>query len=236
MLKLNNVSIAYGNIKALHSISLTVLEGEIVAIIGANGAGKTSTLRAISGLHELISGDIKFGDHLLNNLRPYQIASLGVIQVLEGRRIFPGLTVEENLEMGTCSWRGLRKTDLSDDLDKVFTLFPRLKERRKQLSWQLSGGEQQMLVVGRALMARPKLLLMDEPSLGLAPILVRELYRVIEEINQMGVTILLVEQNAYMALEISCRGYVLENGNITIQGESKNLLNNSQIKKAYLGG
>lgn len=237
MLVLENVSTFYENIPALKGISLNVMEGEIVALIGANGAGKTTTLRTISGLIKPAEGKIMFGGERIDHLPAAQVVAKGIVHVPEGRHIFPGLTVEENLEVGACAWRRSGRQDISEDMDKVFVLFPRLKERRKQLGWSLSGGEQQMLAVGRGLMARPKLLLLDEPSLGLAPVLVEEVFDVLKDINtKMGTTILLVEQNAYMALNLANRGYVIETGEIVLEDESKNLLNNEGVRKAYLGG
>lgn len=237
MLALEGISTFYDNIPALKGVSLNVKEGEIVALIGANGAGKTTTLKTISGLIKPAEGTMIFRGERIDHLGAAQIVSEGIVHVPEGRHVFPGLTVEENLEVGACAWRRSGRQDISEDLDKVFTLFPRLKERRGQLGWSLSGGEQQMLAMGRGLMARPKLLLLDEPSLGLAPVLVEEVFEVLKDINtKMGTTILLVEQNAYMALNLANRGYVIETGEIVLEDESKNLLKNEQVKKAYLGG
>ncbi len=234
MLRLSDIHTFYGNIEALQGVSLEVKEGEIVCLIGANGAGKTTTLMTISGILTPRTGKIElFGKHM-EAFPPHRIVAEGIVQVPEGRRIFPRLTVEENLSMGAFSRED--EEYISEDQEKVFDLFPALKERRKQLGGTLSGGEQQMLAIGRALMARPKLLLMDEPSLGLAPKLVERIFEKIQEINRLGTTILLVEQNAHMALSISMRGYVLETGRIILHGDSKKLLADESIRSAYLGG
>lgn len=232
MLKIEGIDVYYGVIRALKEVSLTVNDGEIVTLIGANGAGKTTTLRAISGLIRPRKGRITFDNHDLTKLAPHEIAGLGIMQVPEGRRVFGNLTVMENLLMGAY----LRKDDISKDLEWVFTLFPRLKERERQKAGTLSGGEQQMLAIGRALMGKPRVMLLDEPSLGLAPLLVYNIFKTIEEINRQGVTILLIEQNAYMALQIAHRAYVLETGRVVMEGTGKELLNNEAVKKAYLGG
>ena len=232
MLKLENVQSGYGEIKVLKDVSLEVKEGEIVTLIGANGAGKTTTLMTISGLNPLRQGAIFFEKQRVDHLPAHQIVRCGIIQVPEGRRIFSQLTVLENLQMGGY----LReKTDAPVDLEKVFSIFPVLKERCYQKAGTLSGGEQQMLALGRALMGRPRLLLLDEPSLGLAPILVQKIFEIIRELNRQGVTILLVEQDAYLALKLAHRGYVMETGRITLSDTGLNLLNNPQVKKAYLG-
>ena len=235
MLKVLDIYVFYGRIQALKGVSLTVDEGEIVTLIGANGAGKTTVLRSISGLQRLEKGKIEFQGQDISGIVPEDLVSMGISHVPEGRRVFPGLTVYENLEIGASSWRKGR-ADLSEDLEKVYTLFPRLKERHKQLAWSLSGGEQQMLAIGRALMARPKLLLLDEPSLGLSPVLVEQVFEVLQEINKQGITMLLVEQNAYMALEIAHRGYVIENGKIVLSDKASVLSKDPKVKEAYLGG
>ena len=227
ILSIQNLQVNYGGIEAVKGVSFDVPEGEIVTLIGANGAGKSSTLRAISGLVKPKSGKILFKGEDITGKNPTEMVSRGITLVPEGRRIFPDLTVKENLRIGAY----LRKDDISEDMEWVFSLFPRLRERE----WQ-SGGEQQMLAVGRALMSRPKVMMMDEPSLGLAPLVVREIFRIIEEVNKKGVTILLIEQNANMALKTAHMGYVLETGRITMSGPGKELLVNEDIKKAYLGG
>lgn len=233
MLKLDNINLYYGVIHALKDISLEVKQGEIVTLIGANGAGKTSTLRAISGMHPLRSGTITFKGSCLNKTPAHKIVSLGLAHVPEGRRVFTELTVMENLELGAY----LRKnsTEIKKDIRLIFEKFPRLKERKKQNAGTLSGGEQQMLAIGRALMSRPEMLILDEPSMGLAPLVVKEIFDTIIEINKSGTTILLVEQNASMALSIADRAYVLETGNIVSSGKAADLLNNDNIKSAYLG-
>ncbi len=234
MLKIENLNVFYGAIHALRDISFEVGEGEIVTLIGANGAGKTSTLRAISGLAPIHSGTITFEDKVLNNVPAYRMPYMGISHVPEGRRIFANLTVSENLELGAYSRRD--KSGIQADYDKVFEKFPRLKERIRQRAGTLSGGEQQMLAMGRALMARPRILLMDEPSMGLAPIVVQEIFGIIREINESGTTVLLVEQNANMALSIADRAYVIETGSIVLQGDAKEMTHNEQVRKAYLGG
>lgn len=233
MLKVKGLNVFYGGIHALKDINVEVNEGEIVTLIGANGAGKTSTLRAISKLTPAKSGEITFKDKSIKNLPPHEIVALGISHVPEGRRIFSNLTVMENLELGAF----LRKDrkGINDDFEMVFTKFPRLKERRSQLGGTLSGGEQQMLSIGRALMIRPKLLLMDEPSMGLAPIIVKEIFDIVQEINKAGTTILLVEQNAHMALSIANKAYVLETGRIVHEGSASEFLNNDVIRSTYLG-
>jgi branched-chain amino acid transport system ATP-binding protein len=233
MLEVNDIHTFYGNIHALKGISLTVEEGEIVTLIGANGAGKTTTLRAISGLLPPRSGSILLEGDDLSNYKAHEIVYKRVAMVPEGRGIFARLTVSENLDMGAFS-----RTDtdgISEDLERVFTLFPRLKERRTQVAGTLSGGEQQMLATGRALMTRPKLLLLDEPSMGLAPFLVENIFETIEAINKEGTTILLVEQNATMALSVAERGYVLQTGEIVLHDTAKNLQENEMVQKVYLG-
>lgn len=234
MLKLENINLYYDGIHALKGISLEVPEGKIVSLIGANGAGKTSTLRTISGLNRPKSGSIIFKDQDLLKVSPEKLVNMGIIQVPEGRRIFAPMSVYENLELG--AYLRKDKEGVQQDLQMVFKRFPRLDERRKQLAGTLSGGEQQMLAMGRALMSRPKVLLLDEPSMGLAPILVKEIFNIIQELNDMGITILLVEQNAKMALSIADYAYVLETGKIVLEGIGKELVESEEIKKAYLGG
>jgi branched-chain amino acid transport system ATP-binding protein len=231
MLKLSAVHASYGPIKAIDGIDLEVHKGEIVCLIGSNGAGKTTTLMTISGIVKPDSGAITFGGENILGMAAHKIVSRGICQVPEGRRIFPRLTVLENLEMGAF----LKMKEFTRNLERTFTLFPILKDRKSQMGGTLSGGEQQMLAVGRALMADPALLLLDEPSLGLAPIMVSKIFKTIREINNEGVTILLVEQNARAALKLSHRGYVLESGSITLQGKGEDLLHNEEVKKAYLG-
>ncbi len=233
MLRLEGIHTFYGPIEAVKGIDIEVGQGEIVCLIGSNGAGKSTTLMTISGILRPRSGRVSFEGRDITNVSPHDIVGLGISQVPEGRRIFPRLTVMENLEMGAYSVVG--NGQLKTRLEKVFELFPVLGERRKQLGGTLSGGEQQMLAIGRALMCGPKMLLLDEPSLGLAPIIVGKIFRVIKEINDAGVTVLLVEQNAHAALKLSRRGYVLESGRVTTQGTGQELLGNEQVKKAYLG-
>ena len=226
-----NLSFAYGKQQVLKNLDLELHEGKITTLIGANGAGKSSTLRAISGLVKPKSGKILFKGEDITGKNPTEIVSKGITLVPEGRRIFADLTVKENLRVGAY----LRKDDISEDMEWVFNLFPRLREREWQAGGTLSGGEQQMLAVGRALMSRPKVMMMDEPSLGLAPLVVREIFRIIEEVNKKGVTILLIEQNANMALKTANTGYVLETGRITMTGSGQELLTNEAVKAAYLG-
>ena len=233
LLELDNISLAYGRIQALHGISLTVGQGEIVALIGANGAGKSTTMRAISGLRPLSQGAIKFDGKDITKLRADLRVVRGVSQSPEGRGIFPGMSVRENLEMGAYTRRA--RTEIDEDMERVFSLFPRMKEREKQSGGTLSGGEQQMLAVGRALMSRPKLLLLDEPSMGLAPMLIQQIFDIIVEINQQGTTVLLVEQNAQQALSRAHRAYVLETGRIVKEGTGAELLHDPAVKDAYLG-
>jgi len=233
MLEVKNLNVYYGAIHALHDVSFTVEKGEIVTLIGANGAGKTSTLHAISRLIPVKSGSISFKDRPITGLDAYKLVGMGLSQVPEGRRIFSEMTVLENLEMGAYTRKN--KGETQSDLEMVFSHFPRLKERVKQMAGTLSGGEQQMLATARALMARPTLLMMDEPSMGLSPILVEEIFQIILDINREGTTILLVEQNAHMALSIANRAYVLETGSIVMAGEASALLNDEQVKNAYLG-
>ena len=234
MLEVTGVHAHYGHIEALHGISIRVDRGEIVTIIGANGAGKSTLLMTICGRPKASAGTIFFDGQRLNGLEPYDIVARGIAQAPEGRRIFPSMSVLENLQMGAVPTNGAH---FEEDVQRVFTLFPRLKERQSQRGGTLSGGEQQMLCIGRALMARPKLLLLDEPSLGLAPILVRQIFEAIVEINRdQGVTILLVEQNAYQALRIARRGYVLATGQVLMEGSGAELLANPEIRAAYLEG
>ncbi len=235
LLKVEGVNVYYGSIHAIKDVSFHVNEGEIVTMIGANGAGKTTTMHAISGLLKISSGSITYNNTVISKIEPHKIVSLGLAQCPEGRRVFSGLTVQENLEMGAYS-RKDGKEAIQDDFDMVFDLLPRLKERRNQSAGTLSGGEQQMLAIGRALMCRPKMLLLDEPSMGLSPLLVKEIFHIIEDVNHKnGVTVLLVEQNAKMALNIADRAYVLETGNITLEGKASDLADNPEVRKAYLG-
>lgn len=233
LLSINDLSISYGNIKAVNGITFDVMEGEIVTLIGANGAGKSSTLRGISGLIQY-KGSITYKGKELRTLDADKIVALGIAQVPEGRGIFGNLTVLENLKLAT--WTRKDKQEIKRDYDRLFHIFPRLKERIAQQGGTLSGGEQQMLAVGRALMSRGKLMLLDEPSMGLSPVLVREIFKVLKEINISGTTILLVEQNANMALRLAARGYVLETGIITLSGTGKDLLGDPRVREAYLGG
>ena len=233
MLQVKDLNVFYGSIHALHDVSFHVEKGEIVSLIGANGAGKTTILQTVSRMLPAKSGSCEFeGENVL--ARPaHKVVSMGIAHVPEGRRIFPQLTVYENLQMGAYSRKD--KGDIEQDMRMVYERFPRLKERRRQLAGTLSGGEQQMLAIGRALMSKPKLLLMDEPSMGLAPILVKEIFEIIQEVNKTGVTIFLVEQNAKMALSISDRAYVLETGKVVLEGKSADLLKDEAVKRAYLG-
>lgn len=233
MLKVNNLNVHYGVINAVKNVTFDVNEGEIVALIGANGAGKTSIMHALSGLLKSTTGDIFFMDKNINKMPAHKIIAEGLAQVPEGRRIFAQLSVEDNLEMG--AYLRTDKIGIERDLENIYNKFPRLKERKHQLAGTLSGGEQQMLAMGRALMSRPKLLLLDEPSMGLSPILVNEIFEIIKEINKDGVTIFLVEQNANKALSIANRAYVLETGKITIFGEASDVANNPKVREAYLG-
>jgi branched-chain amino acid transport system ATP-binding protein len=234
MLVLNDVHTFYGHIHALKGISFRVEEGEIVTLIGSNGAGKTTTLNTISGLIRPQSGEISLEGKRIEQLPAEKVSQLGISQSPEGRKIFGRMTVRENLEMGAFNRKD--KNGIRSDMDHVLSLFPRLKERLNQFGGTLSGGEQQMLAIGRALMARPRLLSLDEPSMGLAPILVKQIFEIISSINREGTTILLVEQNAQMALSVATRGYVLETGSIVLQGSAHDLLTNPQVREAYLGG
>ena len=233
LLNVENINVYYGAIHAIKDVSFHVDEGEIVTLIGANGAGKTTTLQTISGLLRSKTGSITFEGHNISNVRPDKLVTHGLAQVPEGRRIFLQMSVEENLEMGAYTQP---PSGVGKDLEMVFDLFPRLKERRRQVAGTLSGGEQQMLAMGRALMSHPKLLMLDEPSMGLAPILVEQIFEIIQNLNQNGSTILLVEQNAQMALSVAHRGYVLETGKIVTTGTGAELIQSPDIKKAYLGG
>jgi branched-chain amino acid transport system ATP-binding protein len=234
MLKLKNIKTFYGNIQALKGVSIDIAEGEIITLIGANGAGKTTTLMSICGIVPPRSGEILFMDQPIHDLKPNKIVSLGISQVPEGRRIFPYLNVIENLDMG--AFLRNDKDEIKRDLEYIFELFPILAERRHQAGGTLSGGEQQMLAISRALMAKPRLLLMDEPSLGLAPLIVKQIFEIIRKINaEQKTTIFLVEQNANLALKVAHRGYVMENGKITLTDSASNLLSNEAVRRAYLG-
>ena len=234
MLEVKDLNVYYGAIHAIKYISFEVNEGEIITLIGANGAGKTTTLHAVSGLLKPKSGSIHFCGKEITHTDAYKIPKLGLAQVPEGRRVFANMTVMENLEMGAYIRNG--KENLNEEYERIFERLPRLKERRKQAAGTLSGGEQQMLAIGRALMSKPKMLLLDEPSMGLSPILVQEIFSIIQDVNKTGVTVLLVEQNAKMALNIANRAYVLETGQVVMSGDAKELSNNEQVRKAYLGG
>ena len=234
MLSVQDLVVNYGSIRAIKGISFEVNQGEIVTLIGANGAGKTTTLHAISGLVKTKSGSVSFCDHDLLSTEPHKILGLGMAHVPEGRRVFSRMTVMENLQMG--AYIRNDASGILEDYDMVFERLPRLKERRKQAAGTLSGGEQQMLAIGRALMGRPKMLLLDEPSMGLSPLLVGEIFKIISDVNESGVTVLLVEQNAKKALEIADRAYVLETGKIVMSGDTLELADNEEVRKAYLGG
>jgi branched-chain amino acid transport system ATP-binding protein len=233
LLELKNLKIAYGGINAVKGISLTVNEGELTTLIGANGAGKTSTLKAIAGMVKTASGDVLYDGESITHQPSYAIARKRLSLVPEGRGVFPQLTVEENLAMGAYTRND--HAEIKTDVERIFAMFARLKERRSQTAGTLSGGEQQMLAIGRALMARPKLLLLDEPSMGLAPIMVQKIFEVVREVAASGVTILLVEQNAKLALEVSTKGYVMDGGEITLADDAKALLTNPKVREAYLG-
>ncbi len=232
-LSVENLHVFYGDVQALWGISFEVREGELVTLVGSNGAGKTTTLRAISGIVALAEGRIAFKTREISHLAPHTIVALGISHIAEGRRLWPGMTVLENLELG--AYPGEAWKEMGQSLEQVFTLFPQLAERTRQLAGTLSGGEQQMLAIGRALMGRPRLLMLDEPSLGLAPLLVAELFRVIRAINAQGVSVLLVEQNVHQALEIAHRAYILETGKIVREGPARDLLADPAVKEAYLG-
>lgn len=236
MLKIRNLVASYDHVEALHNVNMEVGEKEIVALIGSNGAGKTTMLNSISG-HVKVTGEIEYKGINIQSKKPHVIASMGILQVPEGRHVFPGLTVEQNLSVGTVAYRGIKLTkgNISEDIEMIYEIFPRLKERCKQLAWSLSGGEQQMLAIGRAMMGHPKLLMLDEPSMGLAPIIIEEVFEKILEINKSGTPVLLVEQNVSLALQVSKRAYVIERGNITLSGNSKDLIKDERVREAYLG-
>ena len=233
LLELRGVEVAYGDLPALRDVSVSLEAGETLSVVGANGAGKTTMLRTISGLMRPRAGQILLDGERLDSLPSHAIVARGVVQVPEGRKIFPSLTVLENLELG--SYVAAAKARRREGIEQVFGLFPRLKERERQAAGTMSGGEQQMLAIGRALMSRPRVLMLDEPSLGLAPIVVREIFRIIGEINRLGTPVLLVEQNTRQALALSRRGYVLENGRVVLEGSGADLLGNEHVKRAYLG-
>lgn len=233
MLEIKNIDVFYGDLQVIWDVSFSVSEGEVVALIGANGAGKSTILRTISGLVPLKSGEIVFDGQAVNRLPAHSLIDLGLVHVPEARRLFPEMTVEENLDIGAL--KGEAKKNRKSGKDKIFDLFPRLAERRRQLSGTLSGGEQQMLAIGRGLMSRPKLMMLDEPSLGLAPILVKEVFRVINQVRSEGMTILIVEQNVKQTLAAADRAYVLENGKLVMQGSAKELADDEHVKAAYLG-
>lgn len=235
LLEVNDLHVFYGRIEALKGISFTVNQGEIVTLIGANGAGKTTTMRTVSGVRPVTQGSIIFEGQDITKMPPHERVKLGICQAPEGRGIFPGMTVRENLEMGTYV-RGGNAAEKTSDLEHVFTLFPRLKERITQFGGTLSGGEQQMLAIGRALMSRPRLLLLDEPSMGLAPMLIAQIFQIIKQINSEGISVLLVEQNATQALRTAQRGYVLETGHVVKEGSGQLLLDDPAVRAAYLGG
>jgi len=234
MLEITDLNVSYGAIHALKNINLNIKEGEVVTLIGANGAGKSTTLKAISGIEKPKTGKIIFDGKEINNMQAADIVKLGISHVPEGRRVFSSMSVMENLEMG--AYTRSDKLGIKQDFQKVFSLFPRLLERKDQLAGTLSGGEQQMLAIGRALMAKPKLLLLDEPSMGLAPIIVKEIFNIISEINKEGTTVLLVEQNASMALQAADRAYIIRNGEIEMGGCAKELMQDERVKNAYIGG
>ena len=236
LLELRNVSSFYGHVQALKGVSLQVEQGEVVTLLGANGAGKSTTLRSISGLIPPASGEILFMGQPIHRLGPEAIVRMGISHVPEGRRIFPGLTVTENIMLGASNRERISKAQMQADVEEMFVVFPDLKRLSKALGWSLSGGQQQMLSVARGLMARPKLLMLDEPSLGLAPIIVQQLFGVLRDIRKQGMTILLVEQNANMALSVADRGYVLETGHLIVEGRPDELLDNEEVRAAYLGG
>ncbi|MEF2699985.1 MAG: ABC transporter ATP-binding protein [Oscillospiraceae bacterium] len=233
MLKIENLEVSYGAVQALRGISMEVADGEIVSLIGANGAGKTTTLHAVTGLVPIKTGSVEYDGHDLRKIDPSKIVSMGLAHVPEGRQVFTRMTVAENLAMG--AYHRKDKKGIEADLEHVYERFPRLKERAKQLAGTLSGGEQQMVAMGRAIMSAPKLVVMDEPSMGLSPVLVKEVFDIIRTMHESGITILLVEQNAKMALAISNRAYVLENGRITMSGDASTLLHDDKVRKAYLG-
>ena len=233
MLRVEHIDVSYGNFKALYDVSLEINPGEIVALLGSNGAGKSTTINTISGMTKVNAGKLYFNDTCINNMPPYERVKLGIIQVPEGRKLFPFMTVEDNLLVG--SYLKSVHDKRSDTLSLCYEMFPKLYERRKQMAGSMSGGEQQMCAIARGLMQQPKLLMLDEPSLGLAPVIVEQIFEVLQKINQMGTTILLVEQNVMSSLEIASRGYVLEIGRNVMEGTSQELLSNEELKKAYLG-
>jgi len=233
MLRVSGLQTLYGDLQALHGVTLEVQEGEIVSVIGSNGAGKTTTLMTISGVLRPRRGEIEFAGRRIDHLKPADIVEAGLGHVPEGRQLFPTMTVEENLILGACTRRA--RAAQEETLERVYTLFPRLRERCRQTAGTLSGGEQQMVAIGRGLMSRPRLLMLDEPSLGLSPMLVRAIFDIIQEINRGGATILLVEQNVFRALKLSHRGYILENGRVAAEGPSQQLLRDPQVRTAYLG-
>ena len=235
LLEIRDMTVGYGRIEALHSISLSVEDGELVTLIGANGAGKTTTMRAISGIRPLTSGSIWFDGKDITKMKAHLRVLAGIVQAPEGRGVFPGMTVQENLDMGHYGRKFESKSAYQETLDRVYELFPRLAERRSQMGGTMSGGEQQMVAIGRALMARPRVLLLDEPSMGLAPMIIQQIFKIITEINKAGTTILLVEQNAQQALSRSDRAYILETGEVVKQGPGPELLADPAIKEAYLG-
>ena len=232
MLKVSNLKVAYGGIQAVKGVTFEVFEGELVSLIGANGAGKTTTLKAVTGTQPTVSGEIEYMGQSIKGQGPWDLVKQGLVMVPEGRGTFTRMTITENLQMGAFV-RDDKEVDA--DIDKVFAIFPRLKERRNQLAGTMSGGEQQMLAMGRALMARPKVLLMDEPSMGLSPIMVDKIFEVVNDIHQRGTTVLLVEQNASRALQLASRGYVMDSGEVTMSGDAKTLLNDPKVRAAYLG-
>jgi branched-chain amino acid transport system ATP-binding protein len=236
LLELDQVVATYGKVQALRGLSLRVEEQEIVALLGANGAGKSTTMRTISGLIAPQSGSLRFAGHDITGLRPEKIVRLGIAHVPEGRRVFPGLTVRENILLGASNRGRVPRAELESDLARMLEIFPMLREFTDALGWRLSGGQQQMVAIARGLMAHPRLLLLDEPSLGLAPLIVRQVFKVIGDIRKLGTTVLLVEQNAHMALSIADRGYVLETGSLVTEGKPQQLLDNEDIRAAYLGG
>jgi len=233
LLEVRNISVNYGKVSAIRDVSISVGEGQIVTILGSNGAGKTTTLRAMSGMMPVKNGEVYFDGHRIDGLQPHKVVDYGIAHVPEGRRIFPDMTVEENLRTG--AFRRKDKARVEKDLQDIYERFPRLRERRRQRAQTMSGGEQQMLAIGRALMSAPRILLMDEPSMGLAPLIVEEIARIIEEINAQGLSVVLVEQNAVMALELAHRAYVLESGNMVLEGPANELHNNEHVRAAYLG-
>ena len=233
MLKVSNLKVAYGGIQAVKGVTFEVYEGELVSLIGANGAGKTTTLKAVTGTQPTVSGEIEFMGHSIKGQGPWDLVKQGLVMVPEGRGTFTRMTITENLQMGAFIRND--NAQIEADIDKVFAIFPRLKERRHQLAGTMSGGEQQMLAMGRALMAQPKVLLLDEPSMGLSPIMVDKIFEVVNDIHQRGTTVLLVEQNASRALQLASRGYVMDSGEVTMSGDAKQLLNDPKVRAAYLG-